>query len=262
MSFIHDNFLLGNEQAIRLYHEYARDEPIFDFHNHLPPHEIANDRRFENLAEAWLEADHYKWRAMRANGTREELVTGKADPKEKYLAWAETIPHALGNPLYHWTHLELKRCFGIDLLLGPDTAEEIWDLANAQLGDPSFSARGMLRRFKVKALCTTDDPADSTADHRKILDDPNLNTRVYPTFRPDKSWGISKAEPFLDWLTGLERETDKEIERLEDFLEAMAKRVNHFHDLGSRLSDHSFPHFLSDFPTEEEARRLFEQDLA
>ena len=151
MSFIHDNFLLGNEQAIRLYHEYARDEPIFDFHNHLPPYEIANDRRFENLAEAWLEADHYKWRAMRANGTREELVTGKADPKEKYLAWAETIPHALGNPLYHWTHLELKRCFGIDLLLGPDTAEEIWDLANAQLGDPSFSARGMLRRFKVKA---------------------------------------------------------------------------------------------------------------
>ena len=262
MSFIHDNFLLGNEQAIRLYHEYARDEPIFDFHNHLPPYEIANDRRFENLAEAWLEADHYKWRAMRANGTREELITGKADPKEKYLAWAETIPHALGNPLYHWTHLELKRCFGIDLLLGPDTAEEIWDLANAQLGDPSFSARGMLRRFKVKALCTTDDPADSTADHRKILDDPNLNTRVYPTFRPDKSWGISKAEPFLDWLTGLERETGKEIERLEDFLEAMAKRVNHFHDLGSRLSDHSFPHFLSDFPTEEEARRLFEQALA
>lgn len=261
MSFIHDNFLLGNEQAIRLYHEYAQDEPIFDFHNHLSPHEIAQDRRFENLAEAWLEADHYKWRAMRANGTPEELVTGNGDPKDKYLAWAETIPHALGNPLYHWTHLELKRCFGIDLLLGPDTAEEIWELANSQLGEPSFSARGMLRRFKVKALCTTDDPADSTEDHHTILKDTSLSTQVYPTFRPDKSWAISKSGPFLDWLTGLEQETGKEIEHLNDFLEAMAKRMNHFHELGSRLSDHSFPHFYSDFPNEEEARRLFDQTL-
>ena len=235
MSFIHDHFLLGNTQAIRLFHDYAENEPILDFHNHLPPNEIAQDRRFSNLAEIWLESDHYKWRAMRANGTPEELVTGNGDPKDKYLAWAATIPHALGNPLYHWTHLELKRCFGIDLLLGPDTAEEIWEQANAQLADPSFSARGMLRRFKVEALCTTDDPADSTEDHHTILNDPSLSTQVYPTFRPDKSWAISKSEQFLDWLTGLEQETGKEIEHLNDFLEAMAKRMNHFHELGSRL---------------------------
>ena len=261
MSFIHDHFLLGNTQAIRLFHDYAENEPILDFHNHLPPNEIAQDRHFSNLAEIWLESDHYKWRAMRANGTPEELVTGNGDPKDKYLAWAATIPHALGNPLYHWTHLELKRCFGIDLLLSPETAEEIWEQANAQLADPSFSARAMLRRFKVEALCTTDDPADSTEDHHTILNDSSLSTQVYPTFRPDKSWAISKSEQFLDWLTGLEQETGKEIEHLNDFLEAMAKRMNHFHELGSRLSDHSFPHFYCDFPNEEEARRLFDQTL-
>ena len=189
MSFIHDEFLLSNDQAVRLYHDYAKDEPILDFHNHLPPDEIADNRRFENLAEAWLEADHYKWRAMRTNGTPEELVTGNGDAKEKYLAWAATIPHTLGNPLYHWTHLELKRCFGIDTLLGPDTAEEIWEAANDQLKSPDFSARGMLEKFQVKALCTTDDPADSTDDHERIAKDAEVRTGVYPTFRPDKAWG-------------------------------------------------------------------------
>ena len=198
MSFIHENFLLSNDQAVRLYHEYAKDEPILDFHNHLPPDEIANNRRFENVAEAWLEADHYKWRAMRANGTPEELVTGNGDPKEKYLAWAATIPNTLGNPLYHWTHLELKRCFGIDSLLGPDTAEEIWAAANEQLKSPDFSARGMLEKFQVKALCTTDDPADSTAVHEQIAKDDGVSAGVYPTFRPDKAWGISNAPAFLD----------------------------------------------------------------
>ena len=154
MSFIHDDFLLSNDQAVKLYHEFAKDEPILDFHNHLPPDEIANNRRFENLAEAWLEADHYKWRAMRANGTPEELVTGNGDPKEKFLAWSATIPHTLGNPLYHWTHLELKRCFGIDTLLSPNTAEQIWEQANEKLKQDDCSACGLLERFKVKTLCT------------------------------------------------------------------------------------------------------------
>ena len=261
MPFIHDDFLLSNNQAVSLYHEYAKNEPILDFHNHLPPDEIATDRRFENLAEAWLEADHYKWRAMRANGTPEELVTGNGDPKEKYLAWAATLPHALGNPLYHWTHLELKRCFDIDILLGPDTAEEIWDAANQKLQAPDFSACGMLEKFQVKALCTTDDPANPTSDHQKIVADEQVSTGVYPTFRPDKAWGIRDASAFLDWLENLIEQTSKEITTLNDFLECLAKRVNHFHEIGCRLSDHSFPSFPSCFPTESEARNIFTKVL-
>ena len=261
MPFIHDDFLLSNNQAVRLYHEYARNEPILDFHNHLPPDEIAKDRRFENLAEAWLEADHYKWRAMRANGTPEELVTGSGDPKEKYLAWAATLPHALGNPLYHWTHLELKRCFDIDTLLGPDTAEEIWEAANAKLQSADFSARSMLEKFKVKALCTTDDPAVPTDVHESIAKDEGVNCGVYPTFRPDKAWGIRDASSFLDWLENLIEQTAKEINTLNDFLECLAKRVNHFHEIGCRLSDHSFPFFPSSFPSESEARNIFSKVL-
>jgi glucuronate isomerase len=261
MPFIHDDFLLSNKQAIRLYHEYSSNEPILDFHNHLPPDEIAKNRRFENLAEAWLEADHYKWRAMRANGTPEELVTGNGDPKEKYLAWAATLPHALGNPLYHWTHLELKRCFDIDTLLGPDTAEEIWEAANAKLQSADFSARSMLEKFKVKALCTTDDPAAPTEDHERIAKDEGVNCGVYPTFRPDKAWGIRDASSFLDWLENLIEQTAKEISSLNDFLECLAKRVNHFHEIGCRLSDHSFPSFPNKFPTESEARNIFAKVL-
>ena len=177
MSFIHDNFLLTNEQAIKLFHEYAKEEPILDFHNHLPTQEIASNRRFENLADAWLEADHYKWRAMRANGTPEELVSGSGDPKEKFLAWASTLPHTLGNPLYHWTHLELKRCFDIDTLLGPETAEEIWEQANEKLRGDDCSARGMLKRFQVETVCTTDDPALSTKHHQAIAQDSSIETQ-------------------------------------------------------------------------------------
>ena len=257
MTFIHDNFLLSNKQAVRLYHEYAKDQPILDFHNHLPPDEIASNRRFKNLAEAWLEADHYKWRAMRANGTPEELVTGNGDPKEKYLAWAATIPHALGNPLYHWTHLELRRCFGIDTLLNPETAEDIWEEANEKLADPEYSARGMIKRFNVKALCTTDDPALSTQHHKTIAQDLSMETVVLPTFRPDQSWGVNHAENFSEWVLKLQNIADKDIHGLNDYLEALAKRVNHFHALGSRLSDHAFPQCFAHFPAEEEARKIF-----
>jgi len=257
MSFIHDDFLLSSSQAVRLFHEYAENEPILDFHNHLPPDEIANNRKFENLADAWLESDHYKWRAMRANGTPEELITGNGDPKEKYLAWAATIPHSLGNPLYHWTHLELKRCFDIDTLLGPETAEEIWEAANAKLQAPNFSAHGMLEKFQVKALCTTDDPAAPTTDHERIAADDHVGTGVYPTFRPDKALGVGDAPSFLNWIENLEIHADKEINHLNDFLECLARRVNHFHEIGCRLSDHSFPTFPSSFPNEDRARQIF-----
>jgi glucuronate isomerase len=261
MSFINEDFLLTSNEAVALYHDYAEDEPILDFHNHLPPGEIAKDRSYVNLSEIWLEGDHYKWRAMRANGTPEELVTGNGDPKEKYLAWAATLPHTLGNPLYHWTHLELKRCFGIELLLGPDTAEEIWEQANGQLADPSFSARGMLRRFEVKALCTTDDPADPTTHHQAIAKDPEIETAVYPTFRPDKAWGIGDAVAFGQWLNKLEGTTGLSISSLDEFLAALTQRIEDFHELGSRISDHSFPYFFCDFPSEENAKKIFQNTL-
>ena len=213
-------------------------------YNHLSPKEIAEDRRFSNLAEIWLEGDHYKWRALRANGIPEELVTGNGDSKEKYLAWAATIPHTLGNPLYHWTHLELKRGFGIDLLLSPDTAEEIWDCAKEKLAEPDFSARGMLERFQVKALCTTDDPAYPLSYHEEIAQ--SIPTcKVYPTFRPDQAWGIDRAQNFIEWVETLEQTSGKTIVNFDSFLQALAERLQKFHELGSRLSDHSFPYFFS-----------------
>ena len=261
MGFIHNEFLLTNDAAVQLYHEYAASEPILDFHNHLSPQEISENRRFTNLAEIWLEGDHYKWRALRANGIPEELITGNGDPKEKYLAWAATIPHTLGNPLYHWTHLELKRCFDIDLLLSPDTAEEIWAEANKQLDAPDFSACGMLERFQVKALCTTDDPAYPLLHHEQIAQNSSSSCKVYPTFRPDQSWGIDQAQIFTQWLKTLEHTSGKTIDHFNSFLQALAERLQKFHELGSRLSDHSFPYFFSNFPTEQKARQLFEQTL-
>ena len=261
MGFIHNEFLLTNDAAVQLYHEYAASEPILDFHNHLSPQEISENRRFKNLAEIWLEGDHYKWRALRANGIPEELITGNGDPKEKYLAWAATIPHTLGNPLYHWTHLELKRCFDIDLLLSPDTAEEIWAEANKQLDAPDFSACGMLERFQVKALCTTDDPAYPLLHHEQIAQNSSSSCKVYPTFRPDQSWGIDQAQIFTQWLKTLEHTSGKTIDHFNSFLQALAERLQKFHELGSRLSDHSFPYFFSNFPTEQKARQLFEQTL-
>ena len=260
MSFINDDFLLSNDYAVRLYHEYAKDEPILDFHNHLSPEEISIDRRFSNLAEIWLECDHYKWRALRANGIPEELITGNGDAKEKYLAWAKTIPHTLGNPLYHWTHLELKRCFDIDLLLSPETAEEIWEQANKKLAESNFSARGLINRFQVKALCTTDDPAEKLTFHSSIAENP-FGCNVFPTFRPDNAWGIDHADQFIKWIHKLEEVSGKNISSLNLFLQALAERLQSFHELGSRLSDHSFPYFFADFPSEKEAQALFDQTM-
>ncbi len=260
MSFINDEFLLSNEAARHLYHEFAENEPILDFHNHLPPDEIAEDRRFSNLAEVWLEGDHYKWRAMRANGTPEELVTGNGNPKEKFLAWAATLPHALGNPLYHWTHLELKHCFEIDDLLSPENAERIWDQANERLTEPEFSACGLLEKFKVRALCTTDDPAISLWHHETIAN-AETQTQVYPTFRPDRAWSVDEPENFREWLQLLGETVHRDISTFGDFLSALGKRVEDFHVLGARLSDHSFPYFFATFPSDADAAKIFERTI-
>ncbi|MGC4054978.1 MAG: glucuronate isomerase [Paludibaculum sp.] len=199
MPFIHEDFLLSSPSARKLYHEYAQDQPILDYHCHLPPADVARNRQFANLFEIWLEGDHYKWRAMRANGVKEDLVTGSASPKEKFLAWAGTVPDTLRNPLYHWTHLELKRYFGIDELLDASNAESVWTRANEQLATEGLRAWGILDRFQVKAVCTTDDPTDELADHKAIAAS-GLATKVYPTFRPDKALNVHLPQQFNEWL--------------------------------------------------------------
>ncbi|MGO8700184.1 MAG: glucuronate isomerase [Limisphaerales bacterium] len=244
MKFIHENFLLHNRTARRFYQEYAEPEPIFDYHCHLPPRDIADDRQFKNLAEIWLEGDHYKWRAMRANGVEEKYCTGNAKPEEKFRAWAATVPHTLRNPLYHWTHLELKRYFGIDEALNEESASRVWRRANEQLAGPELSARGILRKFKVTALCTTDDPTDDLASHKKIADD-GLATRVFPAFRPDKALAVHHPYEFNKWFKRLEQSMGGEIGTFSDFVAALRNRHDYFHAHGCRLSDHGLSQCLA-----------------
>lgn len=257
MSFIHDNFLLQSGAAQRLYHSHAAHQPILDYHNHLPPKDIAANRQFANLFEIWLEGDHYKWRAMRTNGVPEDFCTGKAAPWEKFLAFARTVPQTLRNPLYHWTHLELKRYFGIDALLDEQSAPAIWEEANAKLAQPGFSARGILKKFRIRALCTTDDPTDDLAHHRAIAADSSFNVRVYPTFRPDKALNVHQPEAFKTWTAALEAASNVAISSHGDFLEALRQRHEFFHSLGCRLSDHGLNHCYADFCSESEAERIF-----
>lgn len=261
MSFIHDDFLLQSASARKLYHEHAASQPILDYHNHLPPQDISSNRRFENLFEIWLEGDHYKWRAMRSNGAAEEYCTGDADPYDKFLAFAETIPHTLRNPLYHWTHLELKRFFGIEELLSPATAEAVWKKANEQLADDSLSTQGILNEFQVRALCTTDDPTDSLEHHQAIAK-ANLDTKVYPTFRPDKALMVDKPKLFNDWLGQLRKVANQDISSYAGLCDALRNRHDYFHTIGGRVSDHGLEHCYADFCNDEEASRIFDKALA
>jgi len=258
MSFIHDDFLLPTAAARRLYHDFARDEPILDYHNHLPPKDIAQDRQFQNLHEIWLAGDHYKWRAMRSNGVPERLITGDASPREKFLAWAATVPHTLRNPLYHWTHLELKRYFGIDELLNEKTAPAIWEQTEAALAKKDMSVRGILRTQKVRALCTTDDPTDDLAWHSKCAED-GFTIGVYPTFRPDKALAIHANEVWNDWCDKLAAVTGIEIKSYERLIQALEQRHTYFHNLGCRLSDHGLNRCHADFVSETAAARVFDR---
>jgi len=261
MPFIHDDFLLTTPTARRLYHRYAAGQPILDYHCHLPPKDIAEDRRFGNLCEIWLEGDHYKWRAMRANGIPERYCTGDAPPFEKFMAWARTAPHTLRNPLYHWTHLELKRYFGIDELLDETTAPAIWERANALLATDELTARGILRKFQVRALCTTDDPTDDLAHHQAIAAS-DLETRVYPAFRPDKALQVHLPEAFNRWTDRLAAAANREISKLVDFLDALGQRHDFFHQMGARLSDHGLDHLYADFCSEATAAAIFQRARA
>ena len=255
MSFITEDFLLQSETARRLYRTYAADQPIFDYHCHLSAREIAENRRFANLFEIWLEGDHYKWRAMRADGVAERYCTGDADPYEKFLAWARTVPHTLRNPLYHWTHLELKRYFGVDELLDETTAPAIWRRANQALaGD--LCAHDILRKFRVAVVCTTDDPTDDLEYHAQLADS-DLLTRVYPAFRPDRALRTHDPAEFNAWVEKLEASANVFIRRLPDFLEALARRHDFFHGRGCRLSDHGLDYCFGEPCTETEAAAIF-----
>jgi glucuronate isomerase len=257
-SYITEDFLLHSKTARELYHGVASELPIFDYHTHLPPHQIADDHRFADLFEIWLAGDHYKWRAMRANGVPERLCTGDAPAKEKFLAWAATVPATLRNPLHHWTHLELSRYFGIDDLLDESTAESVWERANEQLATPDFSVQGLLRRSRVAVVCTTDDPTDDLEPHRRIAAAPTA-TRVYPTFRPDKALGVHQPAAFGAWVDRLSEVSGIACDSFARFLEALEKRHSFFHDNGCRLSDHGLNHCLADPCTEAEAEGIFDR---
>ena len=258
MPFIHDDFLLATKTARKLYHTYAAEQPILDYHCHLPPKDVAENRRFANLFEIWLEGDHYKWRAMRANGTSENFCTGAAAPVEKFNAWASTVPHTLRNPLYHWTHLELKRYFGIEELLDEKTAPAIWERANALLATDDLSAQGILKKFNVKALCTTDDPIDDLKYHKQIAAS-GLATRVFPTFRPDKAFNVNQPQAFNAWLDKLAAVSNRDIATLNDLLDALRSRHDYFHSMGGRLSDHGINHCFSDFCSDAVAAGIFDK---
>jgi len=257
--FLSEDFLLQSKTAKTLYHEHAAKMPIYDYHCHLPANQIAANHRFANLTQAWLYGDHYKWRAMRANGVAEKYVTGKAGDYEKFEQWARTVPYCLGNPLYHWTHLELRSPFGIkDKLLGPDTAEEIYDCASEMLKTPEFSVRNIMRKMNVKLVCTTDDPLDSLEYHQKIRHD-RFEIKVHMAFRPDRAMAVEDLpglNAFIDHLGGL---CDIEIDNYHAYLEALRDRHKYFHDNGCRLSDHGLDTAYAEDYTESEIKKIFQR---
>lgn len=256
MAFITQDFLLKNEASRRLYHTFAASQPILDFHGHLPVKDIATNRVFSDLTEIWLEGDHYKWRAMRTNGVPERYCTGDSSPYEKFLAWARTVPYTLRNPLYHWTHLELQRYFEIDTLLDDASADRIWHIANDLLTTEELSAQGILQKFDVVALCTTDDPADSLQYHEQIASS-TLKTRVFPCFRPDRAMRTEDPAAFNQWTDKLCASANVHIARFSEFLEALRRRHDDFHAHGCRLSDHGIDRCYPVSCPEQEASKIF-----
>ena len=256
--FITENFLLQSDTAAALYHQYARDLPIIDYHCHLPPRQIAEDHRFENLTQIWLYGDHYKWRLMRANGIDERYITGEATDLEKFQKWAQTVPKTLRNCMYHWVHLELNRPFGIsDRLLNPATAEGIWQDCNAKLAQTGFSARGIMKRMNVVLACTTDDPADSLEHHRAIAEDRSFDIRILPTFRPGAGMAVESPEAFNTWLDKLTAAAEVDIRDFDTYLDAIRRRHQFFHDMGCRLSDHGIETVYAANYRQDEIRKIF-----
>ncbi len=255
--FLPDDFLLNTEWARLLYFEHAAPQPIFDYHCHLPPDQIAGNRQFENLYQVWLAGDHYKWRAMRSNGVSEDLITGaNTSDYDKFLAYARTVPQTLRNPLYHWSHLELRRYFGINEIINEASAPRIWEQANERLRTPERSVHGILTSSRVKVVCTTDDPVDDLAHHQAIARS-GLGTRVYPTFRPDKAMAVHAPAVFNAWCDQLSARSGVEVRDLASFCEGIRRRHDFFHSVGGRLSDHGLEAIPDVDCTEREAAAIF-----
>ena len=256
-SFIHENFLLGNKTAIELFHNYAENQPIIDFHCHLSPSMINEDHQFKNITEVWLEGDHYKWRAMRINGINENYCTGNASPSDKFMKWAETVPMTIGNPLYHWTHLELSRYFNITELLSPSTAAGIYDATSAMLRTSEYSIKSMIRKMNVKTICTTDDPTDSLEHHVRLKT--SFEIPVLPTFRPDNVIKTGDTTKFISYIRKLGDASGIKISGFDTLAEALDNRHSFFHDNGGRLSDHGLDRFYYSVFTFKEVDSVFKK---
>jgi glucuronate isomerase len=254
--FMDKDFLLHTETAKELYHNHAAKMPIFDYHCHINPKEIAEDKQFENITQIWLYGDHYKWRGMRTNGVDEKYCTGNASDWEKFEKWAETVPYTLRNPLFHWTHLELKKFFGIDKVLSPATAKEIWDECNAKLQLPEYSARGIIRMANVHTICTTDDPIDSLEYHQQIKAS-GFEMAVLPAWRPDKAMAVENVKIYNDYLDKLAAAANMKIGSFADLMAALDNRHQFFHDNGCRLSDHGIETFIAEDYTQGEIEQIF-----
>lgn len=258
-NFNDDNFLLQTKTAERLYHEHAAKMPIIDYHCHLIPEYIARNHQFANLSKIWLEGDHYKWRAMRTNGVDERYCTGKdTSDWEKFEKWAETVPYTMRNPLYHWTHLELKTAFGVNKLLNPGTAKEIYDECTAKLQTPEYSCRGLMLKYHVETVCTTDDPVDSLEHHLKIKQD-GFQVKVLPTWRPDKAMAVENPADYRAYLEKLSAVSGVTINKFADLLTALRKRHDFFAEVGCRLSDHGIEEFYAEDYTQAEIEAIFDK---
>lgn len=255
--FISDNFLLTNQFSEELYHSFSKNLPIIDYHCHLSPKEMAENRVYDNISQLWIAGDHYKWRAMRTMGVNEKFITGDASDKEKFIAWAKTVPYTVRNPLYHWTHLELKRYFGIDELLSEENASEIYDEINTQLKQPENSCRGLLSQMNVEVVCTTEDPVD-TLDYHLQLQDTDFETKVSTAFRPDKAILID-SEHFNQYIDKLAEKANVQIETLDDLKNALINRIDYFHSIGCRLSDHGLNYISFATFTDAEVETVFAQ---
>ena len=255
-----DSFLLTNDTAATLYNRFAKDMPIIDYHCHLDPREIYENKTFKNITEAWLYGDHYKWRVMRANGIEEQYITGDADDYDKFLAWARTVPMAIGNPLYNWTHLELQRFFGIHDILNEESAPAIWEKVNAQLNSKGFGARDLIVKSKVEVVCTTDDPIDTLEYHQKIKEDHEFDVKVLPSFRPDKGLEINR-DGYLGWVEKLADVSGMSIDNYGNFLDALSQRIEFFHSVGGQVSDHALDSVVYVECTKQEANEIFAKAL-
>lgn len=260
-AFMDKDFLLSTETAKKLYHEYAALMPIIDYHCHINPQEIYEDRKFENITQVWLGGDHYKWRQMRSNGVEERYITGDATDREKFQKWAETLELAIGNPLYHWSHLELKKYFGYEGILNGDTAEEVWNLCNEKLSEDGMSVRNIIRQSNVTLLCTTDDPVDSLEWHQKIKADETFDVQVLPAWRPDKAMNLEKPD-YLNYIAKLSEVSGVKIDTYADLIKALEKRMDWFEENGCRVSDHGLEYVMYQPATEEEIESIFTKRLS